>query len=361
MTDDEQWMARAIELACQADYRTSPNPMVGAVVLDRNGALAGEGFHRRKGEPHAEQEALAAAGARARGGTIFTTLEPCTHPHRTPCCADAIIAAGIARAVVAVEKDPDLRVHGSGIKRLRSAGVHVDVGVHVDEASRVIEFYTWHRRTGRPFVAAKFAMSLDGKISTVTGDSRWITGEAARRHGHRLRHMHDAILVGVNTVLEDDPQLTARDAGPDARQPVRVVLDSNLRTPAGARVLGERTVIATTAGGHIDGAEVLQLPATDDGRIALEPLLDLLGRRDVISLLVEGGAETHASFLRAGLINKVYAYIAPKLIGGRDAPGPFGGRGAATLAEAQVLRDTELITLGDDLLVMGYVDVHGNR
>ncbi len=354
-------MARALALAREADYRTSPNPMVGAVVLDSDGAVAGEGFHRRQGEPHAEQLALEAAGPRARGGTIFTNLEPCTHAHRSPSCADAIIAAGIRRAVVAMGKDPDRRVAGAGVARLGAAGVEVAFGVLELEAVRLNEFYIWHRRTGRPFVSAKYAMTIDGKIATAGGESRWITGEAARRHGHRLRHMHDAILVGVNTVVADDPELTTRDTGPDARQPIRIVLDSHVRTPPGARVLGDRTLIASTTQGQIAGAEVLALPS-DGGRVALEALLDELGRRNVISLLVEGGADTHASFFDKGLVNKVYAYIAPKLIGGRDAPGPVGGRGVARLADALRVHDTELVALEDDFLITGYLgDVHGNR
>jgi diaminohydroxyphosphoribosylaminopyrimidine deaminase/5-amino-6-(5-phosphoribosylamino)uracil reductase len=353
---DQQWMARALELARLADFRTSPNPMVGAVVLDREAALAGEGYHRRKGEPHAEQVALAAAGERARGGTIYVNLEPCTHAHRAPACADAIIEAGIKRAVVALQ-DPDTRMRGTGIARLRAAGVDTSVGTLDEPARKLNEFYLWHRETGRPFVAAKFAMSLDGKIATAAGESRWITGETARRHGHRLRHEHDAILVGLNTVLADDPQLTARDAGTDARQPIRVVLDSQLRTPATARVFGEHTLVASLRAGELAGAEVLTLPA-DGGRVALEPLLDELGRRGVISLLVEGGAETHASFMSRGLVNKVYAYIAPRLIGGRKAPGPVGGAGVQHLSEAVHLHDTELVMLDEDWLITGYVDVH---
>ena len=352
-------MTRALELARKADYLTSPNPMVGAVVLDANGTLAGEGFHRRKGEPHAEQEALAAAGSRARGGTIYTNLEPCTHAHRSPSCADAIVAAGVTRAVVAWAIDPDPRVRGSGIARLQAAGIQVSVGVLAAEANHLNEFYLWHRRTGQPFVSAKYAMTLDGKIATATGESRWITGEAARRHAHRLRHMHDAILVGVNTVVHDDPQLTTRGVGDDARQPIRVVLDSHLRTPRDARVLGDRTVIATTVGGEIEGAEVLMLPS-DGERVALGPLLDELGRRGVISLLVEGGSETLASFLDQELINKLYAYIAPKLVGGRKAPGPFGGEGVASLASARQLGEIEVVMLEDDVLISGYLDVHGN-
>ncbi len=355
-------MARALALAREADYRTSPNPMVGAVVLDQDGAVAGEGFHRRKGELHAEQVALIAAGDRARGGTMFTNLEPCTHAHRSPACADAIISGGIRRAVIAIGNDPDRRVAGAGVARLRAAGLEVSVGVLEAEALRLNEFYVWHRRTGRPFVSLKYAMTLDGRIATAAGESRWITGEAARRHGHRLRHMHDAILVGINTVVADDPELTARDAGPDARQPIRIVLDSQVRTPPHARVLGERTLIASRKARSIAGAEVLELPS-NDGRVAIEALLDELGRRNVISLLVEGGAETHASFLTQGLANKVYAYIAPKLIGGRGAPGPVGGQGVARLADALQLRNTERTALGDDFLIAGYLedDVHRDR
>ncbi len=352
-------MTRAIELARTADYRTSPNPMVGAVVLDADGELAGEGFHRRKGEPHAEQEALAAAGVRARGGTIYTNLEPCTHAHRSPSCADAIVAAGVARAVVGWAIDPDTRVQGSGLARLHAAGIEVATGVLAPEANRLNEFYLWHRRTGQPFVSAKYAMTLDGKIATATGESRWITGEAARLHAHRLRHMHDAILVGVNTVVHDDPQLTTREVGADARQPIRVVLDSHLRTPRSARVLGDGTLIAATVDGSIDGAEVLKLPA-EDGRVSIGALLTELGRRGVISLLVEGGSETLASFLDRELINKLYAYIAPKLVGGRKAPGPFGGEGVASLAFARQLGEVEVVMLEDDVLISGYLDVHGN-
>lgn len=358
--EDERWMTRAIELARSADYRTSPNPMVGAVVLDSAGRLAGEGFHAAKGGPHAEELALAAAGRRAEDGTIYVNLEPCTHSHRSTPCADAIVSARIQRVVVAMN-DPDERVRGAGIERLRSAGLQVDVGTNAAAAKRLNEFYVSHRTTDRPFVSLKFAMSLDGKIATRAGESRWITGEQARGHGHGLRHMHDAILVGVNTVIKDDPQLTTRIEGkPDARQPIRVVLDSRLRTPRTARVLGERTLIATTSGGEMVGAEVLRLPAGPDGRVPIEALLDQLGQRGILSVLVEGGAQTHAAFLAAGLVNKVYAYIAPRLIGGSEAPGPVGGSGIEHLSDALRLRDPDVVRLGDDILFSGYVDVHRN-
>jgi len=354
---DRHWSARALELALQADYRTSPNPMVGAVVLDSGGNLAGEGYHHRAGEPHAEQEALDAAGDQAQGGTLYVNLEPCAHLHRTPPCADAIILAGLKRVVISMS-DPDERVRGAGIAKLQAAGIETVVGVHEERALLLNEFYVKHRLTGRPFVSAKFAMSLDGKIATRSGESRWITGEEARLHGHRLRHIHDAILVGVNTVISDDPELTTRLDGEEVRQPLRVVLDSQLRLRMSAKVVGPNTLIATTRAGRMGAAEVLKLPAAPDGRVALEPLLDELGKRGILSLLVEGGSEVHASFFANGLVDKVHAYIAPRLIGGRDAPGPLGGAGVERLAEAIPLRDMDATRLGADLLITGYVDVH---
>lgn len=357
---DLHWAARAIELAREADYRTSPNPMVGAVVLDVDGHLAGEGYHRGPGQPHAEQEALAAAGDRARGGTVYVNLEPCTHDHRTPSCADALIDAEVRRVVISMT-DPDERVQGSGIRRLEAAGIETAVGVHEERAGRLNEFYVKHRLTGRPFVTAKFAMSLDGKIATRTGDSRWITGDEARTHGHGLRHAHDAILVGVNTVLADDPELTTRLDGEDSRQPLRVVVDSRLRTRQSAKVVGPNTLIATTRAGRVGAAEVVRLPAAADGRVSLPALFDELGRRGILSLLVEGGGEVHAACFAENLVDKVCAYVSPKLVGGREAPGPIGGQGIARLADAILLRDLDVVRLGPDLLITGYVDVHRNR
>ncbi|MGH7698376.1 MAG: bifunctional diaminohydroxyphosphoribosylaminopyrimidine deaminase/5-amino-6-(5-phosphoribosylamino)uracil reductase RibD, partial [Candidatus Dormibacteria bacterium] len=266
--DDVRWMRRALELAGQADYRTSPNPMVGAVVLDRWGALAGEGFHRRPGLPHAEAEALAAAGERAKGGTLVVNLEPCSHHARTPPCADAVVRAGVRR-VVAAMVDPNPEVDGAGLERIMEAGIEVAVGACEGEARRLNSFFIHHARTRRPFVSAKFAASLDGKIATASGQSRWISGPESRRYTHRLRHIHDAIMVGVNTVLADDPRLTARDlpegdpaaAPPGPRQPLRVVLDSALRIARESRVLmpeeagsRPRTLLATTA--RADAARV---------------------------------------------------------------------------------------------------------
>jgi diaminohydroxyphosphoribosylaminopyrimidine deaminase/5-amino-6-(5-phosphoribosylamino)uracil reductase len=331
--------------------------MVGAVVLDSSGTLVGEGFHHRAGDPHAEQQALTAAGDRALGGTLYVNLEPCAS-HRSPSCADAIIDAGLRRVVISM-LDPDQRVRGAGIAKLRAAGIDTVVGIHEERALRLNEFYVKHRLTGRPFVSAKFAMSLDGKIATRSGESRWITSEESRLHGHRLRHIHDAILVGVNTVMVDDPQLTTRLEGvAAARQPLRVVVDSQLRLRMSARVVGPNTLIAATRAGRMGAAEVVKFPATTDGRVALQPLLDELGRRGILSLLVEGGSTVHASFVSEGLVDKIYAYVAPSLIGGREAPSPLGGIGVEHLAEAVRLRELDATRLGADLLITGYVDVH---
>jgi diaminohydroxyphosphoribosylaminopyrimidine deaminase/5-amino-6-(5-phosphoribosylamino)uracil reductase len=260
--------------------------------------------------------------------------------------------------VVVSMTDPDERVRGAGLRMLESAGIETSVGVLEERASRLNEFYVKHRLTGRPFVTAKFAMSLDGKIATRTGESRWITGDEARAHAHRLRHVHDAILVGVNTVVADDPELTARIEGEDSRQPLRVVLDSNLKIRQAARVVGVNTLIATTKSGRVGAAEVLRLPAAADGRVSLPALLDELGKRGMLSLLVEGGAEVHASFFAAGLVDNVHAYVAPRLIGGRAAPGPLAGEGVEHLAASTHLRVMDFVRLGDDLLITGYVDVH---
>jgi diaminohydroxyphosphoribosylaminopyrimidine deaminase/5-amino-6-(5-phosphoribosylamino)uracil reductase len=254
--------------------------------------------------------------------------------------------------------DPDERVRGAGVRMLESAGIATSVGAHAERALRINEFYVKHRLTGRPFVTSKFAMSLDGKIATRTGESRWITGEQARAHSHRLRHIHDAIVVGVNTVIADDPQLTARTEGEELRQPLRVVLDSQLRIRQSARVVGANTLIATVRNGRVGAAEVVRFPAAADGRVALAPLLDELGKRGILSVLVEGGGEVHASFLAEGLVDKAYAYVAPNLIGGREAPGPVGGYGVEHLADALHLRDLDMARLGDDILITGYVDVH---
>lgn len=331
--DDERWMSRALELAAKAAYRSSPNPMVGAVVLGADGEPAGEGWYDRYGAPHAEVQALERAGARARAGTLYVSLEPhgFQGPHSPP-CTDAIIAAGITRVVCAME-DPDRRVRGDGLDQLRRAGIEVSVGAGAEGARRLNRFYVKQRTTGRPYVTLKWAMSVDGRLTSPPG-RRWLTGEHARTHAHGLRNQHDAILVGVNTVLEDDPQLTTRLPGPpEARSPVRVVLDRHLRTPPTARALPAIVFADPDAAGELPGAEVL--------RVGTEPdtVLDELGRRELLSVLVEGGSQVLASFVPHA--DAIACYIAPVVLGS---------------GETFDLDGMDATRLGPDILLEG--DVH---
>lgn len=357
-------MGRAFALARGVLGTTSPNPAVGAVIA-RDGRVVGEGATAPPGGAHAEASALRQAGERARGATLYTTLEPCAHYGRTPPCTEAIIEAGVAAVVIAA-LDPDAQVDGRGLARLREAGVEVRLGDGAAEGAAHYEAYFHHRRTGLPFVAAKFAATLDGRIAATSGDSRWLSGPEALAWAHRMRPTLDAILVGSETVIVDNPQLTARP--PDARgpvpQPLRVVLDSRGRVPPEARVLDDqsqaRTLIATTESSSASwraaiaarGAEVVVAPARE-GRVDLPALLAQLGERGVVLLLVEGGGEVLGSFFDQRLVNKVYAVVAPMLIGG-DAQTAVRGVGAARMADALRLGDAQVERLGADLLVSGY-------
>ncbi|MHB8718033.1 MAG: bifunctional diaminohydroxyphosphoribosylaminopyrimidine deaminase/5-amino-6-(5-phosphoribosylamino)uracil reductase RibD [Candidatus Dormibacteria bacterium] len=351
--------AALAEAAC-ADFATSPNPMVGAVVV-REGRIVGRGHHHRAGQPHAEVEALRDAGAAAAGATMYVTLEPCTTHGRTPPCVGAIVGAGIGRVVVAI-RDPNPAVDGAGLAALRGAGIDVALGVGAAGAHRLTAFYATWIRTGRPFVTVKFAASLDGRIATRTGGSRWISSEESRRRAHRLRHEHDAVIVGAGTVAADDPELTVRDH-PRARQPVRVVVDSRLRTSPRARLLsspGGPVLVATTSAAPKErrgalvaaGAEVLTVGG--DARVDLDDLLDLLGRRNLISVLVEGGPTLAGSLVDARAVDRVVAFIAPLLIGGESAPAAIAGGGVARLADALRLEDVSVDRSGGDIVVSGY-------
>ena len=357
-------MARALELARGVLGTTSPNPAVGAVVV-KAGRVVGEGATAPPGGAHAEVSALRAAGDAAQAATLYVTLEPCSVFGRTPPCTDAIIAAGVTEVVVAFG-DPDPRVDGDGLAKLRAAGVVVRGGDGALEAADHYRAYTHHRRSGRPLVIAKWAATLDGKIAASSGDARWISGPAARAWSHQLRAQHDAILVGVETVLQDDPQLTARSDDPAVAlpQPVRVVLDSHGRTPASARVLDDqdlaRTVICCTAdapaawGAEIEarGGRVVTLAADAGGRVALDAVLEWLGQEGVVSLIVEGGGRVHGAFFDEHLVQQVLAVVAPMVIGG-EAPNAVGGTGAARIVDATRLRDIRVQRLGPDLLVSG--------
>jgi diaminohydroxyphosphoribosylaminopyrimidine deaminase/5-amino-6-(5-phosphoribosylamino)uracil reductase len=356
-------MRRALELAAGVLGRTSPNPAVGCVIV-RGGAVAGEGATQPPGQAHAEVMALRTAGANARGADVYVTLEPHAHQGRTPPCTDALIAAGVASVHVAM-LDPNPRVSGRGIEQLRAAGIDVQIGDGEAEARQLNEAYVKHCATGLPFVIAKFAATLDGKIAAASGDSRWVAGEAARAWAHEVRTRVDAIMCGVNNVVLDDPQLTARPGGVTAaRQPLRIVADSRGRTPLDAKVLGPGgpTVIATTeasppewrAAVERGGAEALVLPADAHGRVDLVALMRALGERDVLSLLVEGGGVLHAGLFAAGLVDKVHAVIAPKIVGGSLYPA-VAGEGVAHMADALTLRDVEVQRLGDDVVIVGYV------
>jgi diaminohydroxyphosphoribosylaminopyrimidine deaminase/5-amino-6-(5-phosphoribosylamino)uracil reductase len=350
---------RVFELAARGRFSTSPNPRVGAVLVDAAGAVVGEGFHERAGDPHAEAVALAAAGARARGATMLINLEPCSHFGRTPPCTEALLAAGVSRVVCSIE-DPDPRTAGRGIRRLREHGVDVLVGSFADEAETLNEAFLKSIRDRRPFVHLKWAASMDGRIATRTGDSKWITGEPAREDALLLREECDAILVGAGTVLMDDPLLTRRLALSSAITPHRrLVLDGILRVPATARVFsaagGEVWLATAVPAGdprlapfHERGVQVFSRRAARGG-VDLGALLGALHALDVRSLLVEGGGITAASFLSAGLVDRVTAYVAPLLVGGAGARSPLAGEGPARLADAHRLAGLDAVRVGADM------------
>jgi diaminohydroxyphosphoribosylaminopyrimidine deaminase/5-amino-6-(5-phosphoribosylamino)uracil reductase len=365
-SQDEEFMARCLELARRAEGRTAPNPMVGCVIVDRRGRVVAEGFHRRAGLPHAEAEALAQVGWRAPGCTLYVNLEPCKHRRnrRTEPCAPRVAAAGLRRVVVGM-CDP-IASHGGGAAWLRQQGIDVTTGVlraACAELNRA--FVTWARRK-RPLFVLKAGMTLDGKIATATGESRWITGEAARRAAHGLRNRLDAVLVGVGTVLADDPQLTVRGLR-GGRDPVRIVVDTTLRTPPGARLLPAgggspaRVIIACTEAASparqrrlsAAGAEVWVLPGR--GRVDLRALARRLGAAGLTSVLVEGGAQIHAALIAAELADELVLYVAPVVFGGRGAaagPSWVGGEGVASLAAAPRFRFTGAPEpIGGDLVV----------
>lgn len=363
---DAAAMALALDLAREAQGFTSPNPPVGAVIR-REGAVVGQGATQPPGGPHAEIVALRMAGDLARGATLFVTLEPHSFQGRTPPCTDAIIAAGIAAVHVAV-LDPNPRVNGAGVAQLRAAGIAVEVGLGADAAARLVAPFAHWLAAGQPLGIAKIAMSLDGKIATRAGQSQWITGPEARARGHQLRQASDAIVVGIETALADDPRLTTRlpDLPPERlRHPLRVVVDSRGRLPPTARMLDPatpgHTLVATTEHAPAAwrtaladrGAEVVVLPAAAGGRVDLAALWSLLGARGALTALIEGGGALLGAAVAAGLVGRVVAFVAPLIIGGQAAPGPVGDPGVAALAAARRLRWATVERVGADVLLDG--------
>ena len=359
---DRDFMLRAIELAERGRGFTNPNPVVGAVVV-KDGRIIGEGYHEKYGQLHAERNALASLTEPARGATIYVTLEPCCHYGKTPPCTEAIIEHGLARVVIG-SRDPNPKVAGKGARILRDHGIDVTEDFMMEECDRLNPVFFHYITTGLPYVVCKYAMTADGKIATREGLSKWITGEKAREHVHRLRHNLSSIMVGIETVLKDDPMLNTRLDG--LTSPVRVICDSRLRLPLESNICqtaGELATIDVCAFAREDedyltrksnlekrGVEVINLPG-DDGRVDLEKLMCILGERKLDSVLLEGGGALNESAFRAGIVNEVLVYVAPKIFGGSDSPGPVRGFGVSTPQDAYALELKDIRKFGEDILL----------
>lgn len=360
---DEKYMRLAMQLAGNAIGRTSPNPLVGAVIVKDN-RVVGCGWHRKAGTPHAEVHALNQAGELAQGADVYVTLEPCAHYGKTPPCAKALVEAKV-KNVYGGLLDVNPKVAGKGFKILEDAGIHVEYGFLQDELRKQNEvFFKWIEHK-KPFIVLKAAMTLDGKIATATGQSKWITNETSRAYGYKLRDIYDGIMVGINTVIEDNPMLTARVDG--GKNPIRIVVDSSLRIDINANVVQDKsakTIIATTD--KADKDKILKLQAQDvdvivvdkdkNDKVDIEKLLDILGQQNICSILVEGGATLSGSFVAKKLVDKVYFFIAPKIIGGKEAKTPVAGTGILNLQEALALKDIQIEKLEEDVLIIGRVD-----
>jgi diaminohydroxyphosphoribosylaminopyrimidine deaminase/5-amino-6-(5-phosphoribosylamino)uracil reductase len=362
-------MRQAIREALRADGETSPNPMVGCLIV-RDGEVVATGFHAGPGEDHAEVDALQGMEGSAAGCDVYVNLEPCCHYGHTPPCTDALIEAGVRRVYIG-HQDPDPRVSGEGIERLREAGIEVVVGLVEEEARHVNRGYIKYMTEGMPWVSVKYAMTLDGKIATATGDSRWVTGQEARRRVHQLRDRYDAIMVGTGTLKADNPRLTSRiDGGED---PVRVVLDARLEGSLDSHVYAGRPedpeTVVMVARGLADpeadkrlealaerGLDIVRVPVDEQGWLEPEAILRALGERGLVHLFVEGGGTLVGSLLDAGFIDRLYAFVAPKIVGGGRAPGPVQGRGLQVMERALQLKEPAIEQLGRDLLVSGDID-----
>ncbi len=360
-----QYMKRALELAEKGSGFTSPNPLVGAVIV-KDGMIIGEGYHEIYGGAHAEINAFKNTTGDVRGATMYVTLEPCSHFGKTPPCAGAIIEKGISKVVIGMV-DPNPIVAGKGISILRESGIEVHTGVLEDECKKLNEIFIKYITTKKPFVILKSAMTLDGKIATATGDSKWITNEASRTRVHEIRQRVAGILVGIGTVLTDNPYLTTRLMSANVSHPVRIILDTHARIPLDAHVLEDldeiRTIIATTALASEDnlkqlkekGAEILLLPIKDD-HVDLKALMTALGELGIDSVLIEGGSSVNYSALEAGVVDKVIFFIAPKLIGGDGAKTPVGGTGKMFMRDAIVLKNMKHMVIDEDIMIEGYLE-----
>lgn len=360
---DEKYMRLAMQLAGNAIGRTSPNPLVGAVIVKDN-RVVGCGWHRKAGTPHAEVHALNQAGELAQGADVYVTLEPCAHYGKTPPCAKALVEAKV-KNVYGGLLDVNPKVAGKGFKILEDAGIHVEYGFLQDELRKQNEvFFKWIEHK-KPFIVLKAAMTLDGKIATATGQSKWITNETSRAYGYKLRDIYDGIMVGINTVIEDNPMLTARVDG--GKNPIRIVVDSSLKIDINANVVQDKsakTIIATTD--KADKDKILKLQAQDvdvivvdkdeNDKVDIEKLLDILGQQNICSILVEGGATLSGSFVAKKLVDKVYFFIAPKIVGGKEAKTSVAGTGILNLQEALALKDIQIEKLEEDILIIGRVD-----
>lgn len=356
------FMKIALKLADEVNGLTSPNPPVGAVIVS-DGVIVGKGSTQSVGHDHAEIVALKMARNLAQNATLYTTLEPCTHVGLTPPCTVEIIKSRIANVHISM-LDPNPQINGTGVTQLKDAGIKVTLGKHLNETKKLYEAFEKYIRTQLPFVTAKFAMTLDGKTATKTGDSKWITSQQSRDKVHQVRSISDGILVGVNTIISDNPRLTARTSTghPLACQPLRIILDSQGRTPTNARIFSEpgSTLIASTDSNtsKMDslkdlGVEILTLPQNNN-RVSLLPLLTNLAERGVVNLLVEGGGTTLSSFLESGVVDKILAFISPTIIGGKKAFTPVSGDGLAAISDGHKLKCVEFEQVGPDILVTGY-------
>ena len=359
--EDSYFMQLAFELAKKAEGKTSPNPLVGAVIV-KDGEVIGNGYHKKAGMPHAEIEAMNSVDDKEllKGSTLYVILEPCCHYGRTGPCTQEIIKAGINRVVASI-KDPNPKVNGKGFEELRRAGIRCDWGIMEKEARKMNEAFIKYKTRNRPFVILKAAMSLDGKIATVTGKSKWISSEESRRYVHELRNRVDAVIVGINTVLYDNPRLTCRIE--NGKNPLRIILDSSLRIPLHSRILADKNALIATTN-SCDKSKIRKLEEkgigvivvrTNDKKVDLKELMHELALRSITHVMIEGGSEVAASALKEGIVDKFIYFIAPKIIGGREAKTPIGGNGISEMENALPLKDVEMKKIGDDMVVEGYL------